>query len=288
MSRPADGQSALAQFLPAYQAQHRLDSRRRQVLTHLGHCRTAALGGFALRCDHCDECRTLYHACRDRHCPKCQQRASRRWSARQGESLLPVPYFHVVFTIPHALNGWVQLHDAELYRALFHSAWTTMDTFARDPHRGLHGQLGMTTVMHTWGENLSQHVHLHCLVPGDVLRDDGRWQPVRGNYLFPVKALARHCRAALVRALRQAANRGALSRITRVGEIEQMLTTLMSNAQSHDAGRRRVHPPLSAAHPGERPDADPVLRLSCQPLPTPRTRTDPRCPYPGQPRPRQR
>lgn len=229
MSRPADVQSALAQFLPVYQAHHRVDSRRRQVLTHLGDCRTAALGGFALHCARCDGRRTLFHACRDRHCPKCQQRASRRWSERQGESLLPVPYFHLVFTLPHTLNSWVQLHDAELYQALFQSVWTTMNTFARDPQRGLHGQLGMTAVMHTWGENLSRHVHLHCLVPGGVLREDGHWQPARGSYLFPVKALARYFRGTLVCALRQAAKRGALSRITRSGEVDQMLTTLMAS-----------------------------------------------------------
>lgn len=149
MRRPPDLQSVLAQFLPAYQSTHPVDGRRRQVLTHLGQCRTAALGGFALRCEQCDTPRVLYHACRDRHCPKCQQRASRRWSERQSESLLPVPYFHLVFTVPHTLNGWVQLHDAEIYQALFHAVWTTLNTFARDPHRGLHGQLGMTAVLHT-------------------------------------------------------------------------------------------------------------------------------------------
>lgn len=229
MSRPADVQSALAQFLPAYQEHHPVDSRRRQVLTHLGHCRTAALGGFALHCECCDSHRTLFHACRDRHCPKCQQRASRRWSERQSESLLPVPYFHVVFTVPHSLNGWVQLHDAEIYQTLFQSAWTTMNTFARDLQRGLGGQLGMTAVMHTWGENLSHHVHLHCLVAGGALREEGHWIAARGRYLLPVKALARHFRGTMVRALRQSANRGALSRITRPGEVDQLLTTLMEN-----------------------------------------------------------
>ena len=229
MSRPADVQSALAQFLPDYQAQHRVDGRRRQVLCHLAQCRTAALGGIALHCEGCDEERTLYHACRDRHCPKCQQRASRRWSARQQESLLPVPYFHLVFTLPHTLNGWVAVHDAEVYQALFHAVWTTLNTFARDPRRGLHGQLGMTAVMHTWSEDLSRHVHLHCLIPGGAWQADGRWRAARGTYLFPVKALSRHFRGTLVHTLRQAAKRGALKRITRPGEIEQVLATLMAS-----------------------------------------------------------
>jgi hypothetical protein len=229
VSRPADVQSALAQFLPGYQVQHRVDRRRRQVLTHLGQCRTAALGGFVLRCEGCDDGRLLFHACRDRHCPKCQQRASQRWAERQSEALLPVAYFHLVFTLPHALNGWVQIHDAVIYRALFQSVWTTLNTFARDPQRGLGGQLGMTAVMHTWGENLSRHVHLHCLVPGGVLREDGCWQAARGTYLFPVKALARHFRGTLVRALRAASNAGALRRITRAGEVDHVLSTLMAH-----------------------------------------------------------
>ncbi len=93
----------------------------------------------------------------------------------------------------------------EVYQALFESVWTTLDTFARDPHRGLAGQLGMTAVMHTWGENLSRHVHLHCLVPGGVLREEGHWRAARGSYLFPVKALARHFRGTLVGALRRRA-----------------------------------------------------------------------------------
>ena len=228
MHRPPDLQSVLAQFLPAYQTKHRVDGRRRQVLTHLQQCRTAALGGFDLQCRHCDGERTLYHACRDRHCPKCQQRASRRWSERHSAALLPVPYFHLVFTLPHTLNPWVQLHDAEIYRALFHSVWKTLNTFAHDPKRGLHGQLGMTAVMHTWGENLSRHVHLHCLVPGGVLQDDGRWRQARGHYLFPVKALAHYFRGTMVRALRRAANVGLLCRITRPGEVDTVLATLMA------------------------------------------------------------
>ena len=177
----------------------------------------------------CEERRVLYHACRDRHCPKCQQRASRRWSAQQSESLLPVPYFPLVFTLPHRLNGWVQVHEAEIYQALFQSVWTTLNTFARAPRRGLHGQLGMTAVMHTWSETLTRHVHLHCLVPGGVLQADGGWRAVRGTYLFPVKALSRHFRGTLVRTLRQAANRGALHRLTRVGEIDEVLTAVMTS-----------------------------------------------------------
>lgn len=229
MNARADLQSVLARFLPAYTRKHPLHGRQRQVLSHLGQCRTPALGGLTLHCERCDSVRTLYHACRDRHCPKCQRRAARRWSAQQRAAALSVPYFHLVFTLPHALNGWVELHDAEIYQALFHAAWKTLDTFGRDPRRGLGGQLGMTAVLHTWGENLSRHVHLHGLVPGGALRSDGRWKTARGTYLFPVKALSRHFRGTMVRTLRQAAAAGKLDRVTRAGEIDTMLRNLMAS-----------------------------------------------------------
>lgn len=229
MNARADLQSVLARFLPAYARGHRLDSRRRQVLSHLEQCRTPALGGFALHCEHCDDVRVHYHACRDRHCPKCQRRATQRWSARQRAALFNVPYFHLVFTLPHALNGWVALHDAELYHALFSAAWTTLNTFGHDPRRGLGGQLGMTAVLHTWGENLSRHVHLHGLVPGGALQDSGAWKAARASYLFPVKALSRHFRGTMVRTLREAAEAGKLDRVTRPGEVETMLRELMAS-----------------------------------------------------------
>ena len=229
MNKPVDLQQVLTQFLPTYAAHQRVDGRRRQVLSRLTQCRTAALGGFALHCAGCDERRVLYHACRVGHCPKCQQRASRQWSARQAASLLPVPYFHLVFTLPHTLNGWVQVHEAELYQVLFQAVWTTLNTFARDARRGLHGQLGMTAVMHTWSQTLTRHVHLHCLVPGGVLQADGRWRAARGTYLFPVKALSRHFRGTVVRALRHAATQGKLRRVTREGEVDAVLTALMAS-----------------------------------------------------------
>jgi len=214
-------QDALQRFTPGG-----LDAHRRKITQRLCACHTPAMGGIEARCDTCGAEPCWYHGCRDRHCPQCQGRATRRWAERQHDHLLPVPYFHVVFTLPHDLNGWAALHPEVIYRLLFESVWTTLDTFGHDPKR-LNGQLGMSAVLHTWGQNLSRHVHLHCLVPGGALGDDGRWHPARSNYLFPVKALSRHFRGAMVRLLRRAWQDGQLQRVTRPGEVDRLLDTLM-------------------------------------------------------------
>jgi len=196
------------------------------VCAHLLACRTEAMGGSLMRCEQCAAEQRWYHGCRDRHCPQCQRRATRLWAERQHEAVLPVAYYHLVFTLPRHLNGWVQLHPEVIYRLLFYSAWHTLKAFARDPKR-LGGQLGMSAVLHTWGQTLSQHVHLHCLVPGGALGDDGQWKPAKGHYLFPVKALSRHFRGTLVSALRRSAEAGELSRVTHPGEIKRLLDALM-------------------------------------------------------------
>jgi len=131
-----------------------------------------------------------------------------------------------VFTLPHQLNGWVERHPEVIYQSLFQSAWHTLDSFGHDPKR-LNGTLGVTAVLHTWGQNLSRHVHLHCLVPGGALTEKGQWQAAKSNYLFPVRAISRHFRGAMVSQLRTAAEHGKLHGITRAGEIDQILNGLM-------------------------------------------------------------
>ncbi|MFO8233210.1 MAG: IS91 family transposase [Longimonas sp.] len=205
-----------------------LDGQRQRVCSHLLGCRTEAMGGWSLQCSDCDYSQTHYFGCRDRHCPQCQGRAMRQWAERRHHDILPVPYYHVVFTLPHELNAWIQLHPEVIHRLLFHSAWATLDAFGRDPKR-LNGQMGMTAVLHTWGQNLSQHVHLHCLVPGGALGDDGHWRCARSNYLFPVRALSRHFRGRMVGALRAAADAGELHRVTRTGEVAALLKGLMAH-----------------------------------------------------------
>ena len=223
MAEPATLQRALWRFLDPTP----LDAQRRRVCAHLGACRTEAMGGRLMQCTHCEAEHRGYHGCRDRHCPQCQSRACRQWAERQQAHLLAVRYYHVVFTLPHTLNGWVQLHPRVLYGLLFKAAWATLQTFGQDPKR-LGGEMGMSAVLHTWGQNLSQHVHLHCLVPGGALSEEGRWIATRSTYLFPVKALSRHFRGRMVGLLRRAAQAGELSRVSRAGEVDAVLAELMA------------------------------------------------------------
>lgn len=132
----------------------------------------------------------------------------------------------MVFTLPHALNGWVEVHDKVLYALLFESAWATLRTFGAEPKR-LGGQMGMTAILHTWGQNLSRHVHLHCLVPGGAYTDAGEWHSAKSTYLFPVRALSRHFRGGFVSRLRRTINAGQCERLTDDAEVNAMLDTLM-------------------------------------------------------------
>ena len=215
-------QTILDRFLP----EEPLDGHRLKVCARLTGCRTARMGGMEMQCDHCKTRSVCYYGCRDRHCPQCQGRASQRWSDRQRALLLPVPYFHVVFTLPHTLNGWVQLHPEVLYRCLFQAVWNTLNQFGRNT-RHLRGELGMTAVLHTWGQNLSRHVHVHCLIPGGVLTDRGQWHKAKSHYLFPVRALSRRFRGRMVSLLRVSANAGELHRVANSGEVDGVLNRLM-------------------------------------------------------------
>ena len=226
MTEQACMQTVLFRHLECYTHHHRLSPAQGKVCHRIGVCRTPALGGQRVHCDHCDFSQQRYHSCRNRHCPKCQQHASQQWCDKQLQQVLPVNYFHVVFTLPHALNPWVQCHPEVLYRCLFHSVWHTLKTFGQDPKR-LNGKMGMTAVLHTWGQNLSQHVHLHCLIPGGALSPDHKhWQTAKSNYLFPVKALSRHFRGTMVSALRRAYGNGELHRLD-ANEFEHRLNSLM-------------------------------------------------------------
>ena len=206
----------------------KLNPRQRQVVAHVTSCRTKLLGGMRWGCDQCEHHETHFHSCRDRHCPKCQRQQSLAWRERQRADVLPVTYHHVVFTIPSSLNGWVGLHPELIYRTLFGCVWKTLSAFGSDPKR-LDGSMGMSAVLHTWGEALTRHVHVHCLVPGGALGANGQWHPARSEYLFPVRALSRYFRGAMVGALRAGATNGELHRVTREGEIDTLLDRLMQS-----------------------------------------------------------
>jgi len=219
-------QQVLTQFLPALQQQQALSHQQLTVCRHLQQCRTEALGGFTLHCGHCGNETTLYHACRNRHCTRCQQQATQQWCDKQASYLLPITYYHLVFTLPHALNGWIRLHPRVIYGLFFACVWQTLSAFAKDP-KHLNGGLGMSAVLHTWGQALDQHVHLHCLIPGGALSRAGEWNEAKSTYLFPVRALSKVFRGKMVSALREAANQGKLTRVTRPHEVDTLLDSLM-------------------------------------------------------------
>jgi len=195
----------------AYQRIHRLVQVQRVALRAIATCRTAVLGGHQETCDRCGATRLAYHSCRNRHCPKCQTLAKERWLAARRAELLPIPYFHLVFTLPHALNAMMQGNPRVLYRVLFRAVADTLLTFGRDP-RHLGGTIGITAILHTWGQNLSQHVHLHCLVTGGALATDGsHWIASRASFLFPVRALSSVFRAKYLAGLQRAFDAGQLT-----------------------------------------------------------------------------
>ncbi len=156
-------QTLLAAHLEEYREHHALSPQQARVCHRIGICRTAALGGEQVQCDRCEFEQYRYHSCRNRHCPQCQRKASETWCEQRTSQLLPVPYFHLVFTLPHQLNPWAELHPEVIYRLLFQTVWATLKQFSQDPKR-LDGELGMVAILHTWGQNLSRHIHLHCLV----------------------------------------------------------------------------------------------------------------------------
>jgi len=159
-----------------------------RVLHAIEICRTAALGGHLDKCDSCDHLRLSYNSCRNRHCPKCQATNREAWIQNRKSDLLPVTYFHVVFTIPHELNPFCLKHPKELYNILFDASKETVIDLGHDP-KHLGAQMGMISVLHTWGQTLSLHPHVHMIVPGGGIGENGKWINAKstGKFLFPVK-----------------------------------------------------------------------------------------------------
>lgn len=200
----------IARHGAAYCAGHRLATVQYRALRAIEACRTAALGGHVERCEGCGRLRYSYHSCRNRHCPKCQTLAKERWLAARQAELLPVPYYHVVFTLPHELNALAQGNPRVLYRLLFDAAAQTLLEFGENP-RWLGGEIGVTMVLHTWGQTLSQHLHVHCLVTGGALAQNGRWVSPRSGFLFPIAALSTVFRGKFIAALKHAFDSHALT-----------------------------------------------------------------------------
>ncbi len=195
----------------SYRSAHLPSAAQERVLNNIAHCRTAVLGGHVDACaDGCGFMRISYNSCRDRHCPKCQAPQRAEWITKRLERLLPVPYFHVVFTIPDDINPLALRNKAVVYKILFDTASTTLIELTRDPKR-LGADIGVTAVLHTWGQNLLLHPHLHCVVTAGGLSLDGsRWVVGRERYLLPVKVMRKLFRGKFMAKLQQAYDDGEL------------------------------------------------------------------------------
>lgn len=216
----------------AYRARHPVSPEQAKVMTSLVQCRTAILGGHVDSCDGCGFVRISYNSCRDRHCPKCQASERAAWVDARLERLLPVEYFHVVFTLPEQLQPLILKNRRVLYTLLFRAASETLLELAADPKR-LGAQIGITAVLHTWGQNLLFHPHLHCVVTGGGLSLDGRrWVPTREGYFLPVQVLARLFRGKFLAQLKrlhqsgQLMLTGSVAHLAQPGAFQQLLDRL--------------------------------------------------------------
>jgi Putative transposase/Transposase zinc-binding domain len=216
-----------------YRNRHPLPAAHRKVMHAIEVCRTEALGGHLERCDSCGFERSLFHSCRNRHCPRCGSSATNEWVEAQKSELLPVGHFHLVFTVPHELNPLILTNKKVLFNILFKAVSETLADFGRTH---LKGKIGFLAVLHTWDQTLRDHFHLHCLIPGGALAfDRSRWIAARSNFLFHVHALSIVFRAKFLDLLQDARSKDQLQFL---GRAETLAATSGWN-QLHDPLKRK-------------------------------------------------
>lgn len=220
MARPSlEVADIFGRFGAAFIQQQSPNRQQRRVIAAITACRTAVLGGHLERCDHCEHERNAYNSCRDRHCPKCGALAREQWIKARTNELLPIPYFHLVLTLPEFLRPVAWQNQAVVYNILLQSAAAALQKVAADP-RHLGARIGLVAVLHTWTQQLLYHPHVHCIVSGGGPSLDGNhWVSARRNYFLPVHVLSQVFRGAFMEALRQAYREGQLSWY---GELEQL------------------------------------------------------------------
>lgn len=195
--------------LSEYGALYKISEGRQKAVNAIMNCRTAALGGHVEVCTGCGLQTIAYNSCRNRHCPKCQWSAQVRWVERRTEELIAAPYFHVVLTVPHLLNPLFMSNEALLYNLLMRSAWRALDRVARHK-RWIDGQPGMLAVLHTWGQKLDYHPHVHAIVPGGGLSPQGEWKMAKDGFFVPVRLLAAVFRGIFLHELKRLRKNGVL------------------------------------------------------------------------------
>jgi hypothetical protein len=204
---------------------------QQKVLNALLKCRSSALGGHATLCEDCGHLQISYNSCRNRHCPKCQSLSKEQWIENQKYNLLDVGYFHVVMTVPDVLNPLILQNQKTCYNILFQAVSQTLNELSADP-RYLGAQIGFTSILHTWGQNLMFHPHIHCIVPGGGLNDLGRWIPTRKKFFLPVKVVSAKFRGKFLALLKETFSNGMLEfhgqikHLESLQEFERFLTPL--------------------------------------------------------------
>jgi len=194
----------------AYRSAHALPPEQHRAMRAIEQCRTAALGGHIEECSQCQHRRFVYRSCRNRHCPKCQSLARAQWLQARKQELLPVEYFHVVFTLPEQIATLALCNQEVVYNILFQTTAETLTTIAADG-KHLGARIGFFAILHTWGQNLMNHPHLHCVVPGGGLSaDDTRWVACRPGFFLPVRVLSRLFRRLFLQQLEKAYRKGRL------------------------------------------------------------------------------
>ncbi len=212
---------------PVWRQTRRLSLGQLKALSAIERCRSAELGGHVLRCEDCAEVQIAYNSCRNRHCPKCQGSTAKRWLADRQAELLPVAYYHVVFTLPAQVADIAYQNPALVYDLLFKVTSQTLRIIARDP-KHLGADIGFTAVLHTWGSAMTHHPHLHCIVPGGGVNPQGQWQPCKQGFFLPVRVLSRLFRRLFLEQLTaihdQLTFRGALEHISEPKAFNDYLT----------------------------------------------------------------
>lgn len=204
----------------SYAKSRQLPSNILKALYSIKDCRTAALGGHVYECDECGETKISYNSCRNRHCPKCQAYAKEMWIYDRSKALLPTHYFHVVFTIPEQLNSLTLFNQKEMYSILFTAVSETLLELAKDT-KYLNANIGFTTILHTWGQNLMYHPHIHCIVPGGGLSfDNSKWIKSKKKFFIPVKVLSRKFRGKYLFYLNELYKKNKLKFPKKINELQ--------------------------------------------------------------------
>ena len=205
-----------------YLSKHKISKRQYRVIRAIKNCRTSSLGYHLDQCDNCGHVEREFNSCRDRHCPKCQAISRKKWVDARLKDILPVPYYHVVFTLPHFVNDMISFNKKLIYELLLSMSSETLLTFGRDP-KWLGGEIGFYGVLHTWGQTLWPHVHVHYVVAAGALTDEGRWVKPKfcdNKFLFPVHALSKVFRGKFIQGLKVAYYQGQIA----LGEQQKHLT----------------------------------------------------------------